>query len=217
MGQAARALREATRSLDELASVFRKRKMMSDLKNDEKFEYSYLPQLISIFMVYAQKLSGSSDPKMATMLRDLRNRLTHDPAFAVNPEDMEQFLSLTDQYMNKAGHYGYTTHVGLDVESRLVSVKAHERGHAAIPWKGTAGSTNQPKTPACAELLLRLLLCRNDVDAILGDLTEMYDQRLAKYGECRARFWFYGQIWLSLLPLLKRAISSKWLRRLIPW
>ena len=191
--------------------------MMSDLKDDEKFEYSYLPQLISIFMVYAQKLSGSSDPKMATMLRDLRNRLTHDPEFAVNPEDIEQFLSLTDQYINKAGRHGYTTHVGLDVESHLASARAQERGHAAIPWKVTAGSTNQPQTPAGAEFVLRLLLCKNDVDAILGDLTEMYEQRLARFSECRARIWFYGQVSLSIWPLLKRAISSKWLRRLIPW
>jgi hypothetical protein len=61
------------------------------------------------------------------------------------------------------------------------------------------------------------LLLRNDeYDALIGDLTEMYDQRLAKYGDYRAWLWFYGQVWLSILPLLKRGITTKWLRRLIP-
>jgi len=190
---------------------------MSDLKDDKRLSACHLPYLISIFLAFAEKLPDEMDGKEARLIRDYRNKLAHDPVFARNPEEVKEFLRLTQHYVDKGLLGQYTMHVGADVESRLASTEAHERGHSAIRWDPEAGPNAQPKSPACAEFLLRLLLRQSDVDAIIGDLTEMYDQRLASYGECRARLWFYSQVALSIWPLLTRAISTKWLRRLIPW
>jgi hypothetical protein len=116
----------------------------------------------------------------------------------------------------KAGRRNYTLHVGADVGRSLDATKAHDQAHAAVRSEPESRQAAQPKIPAVAEFFLRLLLNKMDVEAVVGDLVEMYDQRCKSCGEWRAKLWFYGQIALSMWPLLKRVVSSKLLRRLIP-
>src|ERR1700753_3841126 len=125
--------------------------MMSDLKDDNKLTACHLPYLISIFLAFAEKLPDKMDPKEAAPIRDYRNRVAHDPVFARNPEEVEEFLSLTQHYVNKGMLGRYVMHVGADVESRLASAESHERGHSAMRLAPEAGSSAQPNPPAFAE------------------------------------------------------------------
>lgn len=189
---------------------------MSDPNNENEIKFTGLPYLIRIFLAFADRLPEELGEKAAAAIRDYRNRLAHDSVFARDPCEVQEFLRLTDQYLDKGRRARYAMHVGADVENRLKYAEAHERGHAAIPWTRGAGSAKRPEPPAVAEFLLRLLLRGDDVDAVTGDLSEGYVKRHARYGAGRAKFWVYGQVSLSIWPLLKRVIWTKWLRRLTP-
>lgn len=186
---------------------------MSDPNDENEIKFTGLPYLIRIFLAFADRLPEELGEKAAAAIRDYRNRLVHDSVFARDPCEVEEFLRLTDRYLEKGRRVRYAMHVGVDVESRLKSTEAHERGHAAVPWTRGAGSAKRSGPPAVAEFLLRLLLSGVDVDALTGDLSEGYVKRRALHGECRAKLWVYGQVTLSIWPLLKRLISTKWLRR----
>jgi hypothetical protein len=184
---------------------------MSDLKDDKKITGGHLPYLISIFLVFAERLPDEIDEKEAALIQDYRNKIAHDPLFRRNQKDVEEFLRLAKRYVDKGWMGSYATYVGADVESRLASTEAHDRGHAAF-HRGLSEPSAQPKTPAGAKFLLRPFLSNNDLDALVGDLTEMYYSRHERCGRCRAKLWFYGQVIISIWPLLKRLISTKWLR-----
>lgn len=188
---------------------------MSDPNDENEIKFTGLPYLIRIFLAFADRLPEELGEKAAAAIRDYRNRLAHDSVFARDPGEVEEFLRLTDRYLDKSRRVRYAMHVGADVESRLKSAEAHERGHAAIPWAHISRTKDQPKPPAVAEFILRLLLSGDDVDAITGDLTESYVKRYERSGEGRARVWFYGQVTLSMWPLLRHVISRRWLRGII--
>jgi hypothetical protein len=185
---------------------------MKDSKGKEMIRGSHLPHLINIFLEFANNLPDDIEPKAAAV-REFRNGLVHDTVFARDPDDIEEFLTLTDQYIEKIGHVRYVMHIGADWKRWT---RAHEHAHTPFTWPPEAQSTDQPKPPAGAEFLLRMLLSGNDVDAITGDLAESYVKRRARYGDRRAKLWFYGQVILSIWPLLKRFISRRRLRHPAP-
>ncbi len=90
-------------------------------------------------------------------------------------------------------------------------------------------STIEKKTlplrpPFNAEFVLYLLLPREEMEVVSGDLIEGYGTVLERFDKRRADIWFYKQVVGSLLPLLRRALlrigTLVWLgrilRRLVP-
>jgi hypothetical protein len=75
--------------------------------------------------------------------------------------------------------------------------------------------------PMNGEFILHLLLSKEDQEVVMGDLIERYGQKRERFGEQRARVWFYCEVLRSVWPLLRRAIAragaliaaAEWLRR----
>jgi hypothetical protein len=53
--------------------------------------------------------------------------------------------------------------------------------------------TKHSVPPAAAYFLLDLLLAKIDREAIMGDMEEQFEEKLAKYGPTGARGWFWGE------------------------
>jgi hypothetical protein len=78
-----------------------------------------------------------------------------------------------------------------------------------------------PVAPPNAEYILHLFLRGDDRDAVIGDLVERYAGKYERFGERRAKVWFYSQVLRSLWPLLKRLVTrasglvalGEWIRR----
>jgi len=78
-----------------------------------------------------------------------------------------------------------------------------------------------PKPPTNAEYLLHLFLRGDERDALIGDLIERYVGKHERFGERRAKVWFYSEVLRSLWPLLKRFLAKasgfialgEWIRR----
>jgi hypothetical protein len=63
--------------------------------------------------------------------------------------------------------------------------------------------------PKTAEYLAYLFLPKSDREVLLGDLTEEYPSILEKFGQRRARLYFYKQVVASISPLVRKAVI-KW-------
>lgn len=78
-----------------------------------------------------------------------------------------------------------------------------------------------PQPPMNAEFILHLLLRKDEREAVIGDLVERYVQKLERFGERRARLWFYCEVLRSVWPLLRRTVAKaggliaagEWIRR----
>lgn len=62
--------------------------------------------------------------------------------------------------------------------------------------------------PASAEWLLTLLLKRHRVDALLGDLEELFHRDCGARGDRRARWLYWARVLRSVAPLLWSAIKK---------
>ena len=62
------------------------------------------------------------------------------------------------------------------------------------------------RPPLNAEYVLFLLLPREEMGFVIGDLIESYGAILSRFNKRRADIWFYKQVIGSLLPLLRRAL-----------
>lgn len=116
----------------------------------------------------------------------------------------------------------YVDHEGRKVQVR--AVKTHN-GYIYLLDEPRAESPSEPipQPPINAEYILHLLLNRNEQEAVIGDLLELYPKKVERLGECRARFWFYAEVIRSIWPLIRRAIArasglialGEWIRRYI--
>jgi hypothetical protein len=85
----------------------------------------------------------------------------------------------------------------------------------------TPPSDCSPRPPLNAEYALQLFLRGDERDAVIGDLLERYAGKHERFGERRAKLWFYGEVVRSLWPLLKRLAAKagglialgEWIRR----
>jgi len=87
----------------------------------------------------------------------------------------------------------------------------HGASHHDIPFgrensSPDASSNVGTQPPLNAEFLLHVLLRRDENDAIIGDLIEKYGKKCARLGPRRANLWFYTEVFLTALPLMKRAL-----------
>jgi hypothetical protein len=61
--------------------------------------------------------------------------------------------------------------------------------------------------PKVAEFLIALLLSEAKGEAIIGDLSELFEKDCERYGATRARHMYRSRALRSLWPLLRRAAS----------
>lgn len=113
----------------------------SDLKDNKKLTSCHEPDLVSSFLAFAARLPDTSDTKF---ILDCRNKLVHDPQFTIDPKALEGLLKSTKHYLDKDRIGQYAMHTGIDVENRLASTEAHDRGHFAMRWDPEAETTAQP-------------------------------------------------------------------------
>ena len=64
-----------------------------------------------------------------------------------------------------------------------------------------------PKPPLVATLLLGWVLHPVDRDIVLGDLEELYVERLKNSGKLKAAGWYWSQVLRSVFPLLLRSLD----------
>ena len=93
----------------------------------------------------------------------------------------------------------------------------------AAPWLEplTSFQPTRLRPPVNGEFALHLLLSKEEQEAVSGDLIERYGQKCERFGEQRARLWFYCEVFRSVWPLLRRAIArvsgliaaGEWIRR----
>lgn len=62
--------------------------------------------------------------------------------------------------------------------------------------------------PRFTEHLLYLALSKHEREAIVGDLLEEYSEIRARFGPQKANFWFYRQVFSSMLPLIRRSLPK---------
>lgn len=80
-------------------------------------------------------------------------------------------------------------------------------------------TANPPKN---VELLLLLIVRRDERDAVIGDLIERYRRSHQRLGRRRADLYAYGEVCRSLYPFIKRLLGTgvivllgQWLKKLI--
>ena len=71
-----------------------------------------------------------------------------------------------------------------------------------------------PSPPYLAEWILRQLIEAEDIDAILGDFAEEYSSSNRHGNSSKANRWYWGQVVLSCLPLIRLKISRQYQRSL---
>jgi hypothetical protein len=87
-------------------------------------------------------------------------------------------------------------------------------------------SKNRDETinpPKNAELLLLLIVRRDEQDAVIGDLIERYRRLHQRLGRRRADLYAYGEVCRSLYPFIKRSLFDtglllllgQWIKKLI--
>lgn len=78
-----------------------------------------------------------------------------------------------------------------------------------------------PEPPKNAELLLTLLLRRDEQEAAIGCFSEIYAKKVRRLGKRRAAIWAWCDVLRTLWPVIKRtfirisglAATVEWLRR----
>lgn len=112
-----------------------------------------------------------------------------------------------------------------DGKRRFLRVITDEHGKPwwAAPWLEplTSFEAMKLRPPVNGEFALHLLLSKDEQEAVIGDLIERYGQKCERFGEQRAKLWFYCEVLRSVWPLLRRAIArvgglvaaSEWIRR----
>lgn len=66
---------------------------------------------------------------------------------------------------------------------------------------------NESSIPKFGERIFLLLLPKRQSECMLGDLSEEYVAKSAKFGARRARIWFYTQLLTSIYPLLLHSLK----------
>jgi hypothetical protein len=102
-----------------------------------------------------------------------------------------------------------------EIEQLLNAARSMDK----TPELKTAGeeSPASPQPPTNAEFILHLLLKKDERDAVIGDLLERYPKKVERFGERRAKLWFWGEVIRSLWPLIKRACLKTGLVALGEW
>lgn len=67
---------------------------------------------------------------------------------------------------------------------------------------------HQSCPPRFGEYIFSRLLPKEDAESSIGDLFEEYHEITAKFGERRARLWYYRQVISSIVPLVRRTIMK---------
>jgi hypothetical protein len=108
-------------------------------------------------------------------------------------------------------------YLGVDHVSR--SLQAQDWGHSITPWSDELFESDiqleldfddvqhfqLADMPAVAKSLFCVLLRNDEHEPIIGDLNERYSQFYQDFGKRKADLYVYGEVCLSLFPLIKRA------------
>jgi hypothetical protein len=109
----------------------------------------------------------------------------------------------------KVGRIVYTTIIEDDDISSKRLLEQVSRGHTLkshLPAKAAGG---QVRPPASAQFIFSLLSPENTVDAGLGDLQEIFERHITKFGPDRARAFYWSQVLRAIGPNIWRLIR-KW-------
>jgi hypothetical protein len=90
----------------------------------------------------------------------------------------------------------------LGAEAGLVGVMAWPKESL----KRRTGANGQ-RPPRNAEFLLCLVCPKDKCDALVGDLEERYPSMCQKFGEDRARLWYWWQVIRCLAPLIFEGVK----------
>ena len=139
----------------------------------------------------------------------------------LDKEEMGKLIELLRKYETFEDRELTVTH---EVTTKVwwESWSLHPRPDEIVNLVPTVKSQPQStRASANGELLLSILLNKDEQEAAIGDFLELYAQKLERLGKLRADIWAYSDIARTVWPVLRRKLAeamgivgaAEWIRR----
>ena len=74
-----------------------------------------------------------------------------------------------------------------------------------------------PSQPQLAESLLCLVLPQSEREDVIGAMVEVFHRDVKRYGQKKAKCYFWAQTLRELWPFIKRFIRTVWHTKFLVW